>query len=128
MPYTVATNDLPRFDVGPAGSFARIFNGAQHELPTVSLMLAELQPGEGPAWHRHDYDEVFVISEGEATYTIGDEVIHADAGTVVLAPAGVPHTFVNSGTGILRQTAVHVAPKVQIEWLDEASVEALQKR
>lgn len=118
MPYTVATNDLPRFDVGPAGSYARIFNGAQHDFPTVSLMIAEIQPGEGPAWHRHVYDEVFVISEGEATYTIGNEVITADKGMVVFVPADVPHTYVNSGPGILRQTAVHVAPNIQIEWLD----------
>lgn len=119
MRYAVSRDDLPRFDVGPAGSYAHIFNGAQHELPSVSLMLAELQPGEGPAWHRHAYDEVFSIAEGEATFTIGDETIVADRGQVVLVPATVPHRFENSGAGILRLTAVHAAPKVAIEWLDE---------
>lgn len=119
MRYAVSRDDLPRFDVGPAGSYARIFNGAQHELPSVSLMLAELQPGEGPAWHRHAYDEVFSIAEGEATFTIGDETIVADRGRVVLVPATVPHRFENSGAGILRLIAVHAAPKVAIEWLDE---------
>ena len=124
MPYRVPTADLPRFDVGPAGSFARILNGAQHELPGMSLMLAELQPGEGPGLHRHTYDEVFVISEGKATYTIGDETVVADAGSVVIAPAGVPHKFVNSGSGLLRQTAIHLAPKVEIEWLEAPPAQA----
>lgn len=119
MRYAVSRDDLPRFDVGPAGSHARIFNGAQHELPSVSLMLAELQPGEGPAWHRHAYDEVFSIAEGEATFTIGGETVVADHGQVVLVPAGEPHMFVNSGAGVLRLTAVHVAPRVEIEWLDD---------
>ena len=118
MRYAVSRDDLPRFDVGPKGSYARIFNGAQHELPSVSLMLAELQPGEGPAWHRHDYDEIFSIAEGTATFTIGEEIVMADYGQVVLVPATVPHRFVNSGDGILKLTAVHVAPKVAIEWLD----------
>ncbi len=118
MRYAVSRAGLPRFDVGPAGSYAHILHGTQHELPSVSLMLAEIQPGEGPRWHRHDYDEVFVISEGQATYTIGDEVITADTGTVMLVPAGVPHRFVNSGEGLLRQTAVHMAPRVAIEWLE----------
>ena len=121
MLHAVSREHLPRFEVGPQGSYARIFNGSQHELPSVSLMLAELQPGEGPAWHRHDYDEVFSIFEGEATFTIGEETFVADYGQVVLAPAGVPHKFENSGKGILKLTAVHVAPKVVIEWLDEAT-------
>ncbi len=118
MRHAVPRDDLPRFEVGPKGSYARILNGGQHELPSVSLMLAELQPGEGPAWHRHAYDEVFSIAEGEATFAIGDETITADYGQVVLVPAGVPHRFVNSGAGVLKLTAVHVAPKVVIEWLD----------
>jgi mannose-6-phosphate isomerase-like protein (cupin superfamily) len=119
MRYAVSRDDLPRFEVGPAGSYARILNGAQHELPSVSLMLAELQPGEGPAWHRHDYDEVFSIAEGEATFTIDAETVVADYGRVVLVPAGIPHRFENSGAGVLKLTAVHLAPKVDIEWLDE---------
>jgi mannose-6-phosphate isomerase-like protein (cupin superfamily) len=119
MRYAVPRDDLLRFDVGPAGSYARILNGEQHDLPSVSLMLAELQPGEGPGWHRHIYDEVFSIADGEATFTIGDETVAADYGQIVLVPAGVPHRFINSGSGVLKLTAVHVAPKVAIEWLDD---------
>lgn len=121
MNYHVDVGELPRFDVGPLGSHARILHGMQHGLSSVSLMLAEIQPGEGPAWHRHAYGEVFVISEGEATYQIGDEVIRADANTVVFAPAGVAHRFVNCGESVLRQTAIHLAPKVEIEWLEDMS-------
>lgn len=121
MRHAVSLEELPRFEVGPKGSHGRIFHGEQHELPSVSLMLAELQPGEGPSWHRHGYDEMFVISEGQATCRIDEETIVADSGTVVLVPAGVPHRFVNSGQGVLRQTAVHVAPNVMIEWLGDPS-------
>lgn len=118
MRHAVSREELPRFEVGPKGSHARIFNGEQHELPSVSLMLAELQPGEGPPWHRHAYDEVFSIADGEATFTIAGETVTASYGQVVLIPAGIPHRFENSGESILKLTAVHVAPKVVIEWLD----------
>lgn len=119
MKHVVERSDLAMFPVGPLGSKALIFNGARHAFAGVSLMLAELQPGEGPALHLHDYDEAFTISEGRASFTIGDEVIEADSGRLVLIPAGVPHSFVNAGTEVLRLTAIHVAPKVEIEWLEK---------
>jgi mannose-6-phosphate isomerase-like protein (cupin superfamily) len=119
MQYQVPRDMLPRFDVGPAGSYARMLNGAQHEMPSVSLMLAEILPGEGPGWHKHAYDEVFAISEGTATFTVGRTVITTDRGSVMLVPAGTPHMFVNSGDGPLRLTAVHVAPRIVVEWLDD---------
>ena len=119
MGHIVERDDLGVFPVGPLGSRALIFNGGQHDFGGVSLMLAELQPGEGPALHRHDYDEAFTISEGKASFTIGDEVFEADSGQLVLVPAGIPHSFVNAGSDLLRLTAVHVAPKVDIEWLEK---------
>ncbi len=118
MNHVISADALASFTVGPAGSHARVFNGAAHELPSVSLMLASIEPGEGATWHRHTYDEVFVIHEGQVTFTIGEEVMEAAPGKIVLIPAGVPHSFTNTGTGVLKQTAVHAAPKVEIEWLD----------
>jgi mannose-6-phosphate isomerase-like protein (cupin superfamily) len=118
MQYVVDVGELPVFPVGPAGSQASIFNGAQHEFAGASLMLAELQPGEGPARHRHAYGELFVIVAGTARFTIDSEEVEARPGQVVLVPAGVPHAFVNAGSDVLRLTAVHVAPRVEIEWLD----------
>jgi mannose-6-phosphate isomerase-like protein (cupin superfamily) len=119
MEYLVERSELMVFPVGPQGSSAQIFNGVQHAFPGVSLMLAELQPGEGPALHRHEYDEAFTIGEGQASFKIGDEVIEANSGQLVLVPAGVPHSFFNAGSEALRLTAIHVAPKVQIEWLEK---------
>lgn len=118
MKHLIERDEIPVFPVGPAGSRASIFHGALHEFRGVSLMLAELQPGEGPALHRHTYDEAFTISQGRAAFTIDGAVVEADAGDVVVVPAGVPHSFMNAGTVVLRLTAIHVAPKVEIEWLE----------
>ncbi|MGB3305893.1 MAG: cupin domain-containing protein [Thermomicrobiales bacterium] len=119
MNHLIPIELMGRFDVGPAGSFARIVNGVEHGLASVSLMMSEVQPGEGPARHRHAYDEVFVVEAGDARFLIGDEVVDATPGQVVLVPAGIAHSFANTGDDLLRLTAVHVAPRVAIEWLDE---------
>ena len=118
MQYRIARGDLGRHEFGSAGSFATLFHGGQHGLSTISLMLGEVQPGEGAALHRHPYEELFVLHEGQARYTIAGVTVEAGVGDVVLIPAHTPHSFANTGAGVLRQTAVHAADKVTIEWLD----------
>jgi mannose-6-phosphate isomerase-like protein (cupin superfamily) len=83
----------------------------------VSLICVDLAPGRGPALHRHPYAEVFVITDGEATFTLGDTERVVRAGEIVVAPAGVAHRFVNSGTGRLRQVDIHEHPRFETEWL-----------
>jgi mannose-6-phosphate isomerase-like protein (cupin superfamily) len=58
-----------------------------------------------------------VVLEGEATFTVGDEERVVRAGEVAVAPAGVPHRFVNSGSGRLRQVDIHENPRFVTEWL-----------
>lgn len=70
--------------------------------------------GSGPVLHRHPYDEVFIIRQGRARFTVGDETTEAEAGDVLLAPAGVPHKFENLGPGRLESTDIHLNP-VQIQ-------------
>ena len=58
------------------------------------------------------------MHEGEATFTLGDEQVVAKLGDVLVAPAGTPHKFVNTGTGRLRQVDIHVSPEFVTEWLE----------
>ena len=83
----------------------------------VSVIVVDAAPGDGPALHRHTYREVFVVLEGEATFTLGDETRVVHGGEIVVAPAGIPHKFVNSGSGRLRQVDVHEHPHFDTEWL-----------
>jgi len=98
---------INREDLEPRGPTSYAFEGYKHGTSSVSLHLTDLPPGEGPRLHRHPYEEVFVIHEGQATYTLGDTQLSVTAGQIVLVPAGIPHKFVNSGTGPLRQTSIH---------------------
>lgn len=72
------------------------------------LFYSTEEVGVGPKWHVHPYDEIFVIREGRALFTVGDQKFECEAGQVVFGPAGVPHKFVNLGPGRLETTDIHV--------------------
>ena len=63
---------IRREDLEPRGPTSYAFEGYKHGSTCVSLHLTDLPPGEGPRLHRHPYEEVFVIHEGQAIYTLGD--------------------------------------------------------
>jgi mannose-6-phosphate isomerase-like protein (cupin superfamily) len=94
------------------------FEGHHHEAG-VSFIVVDASPGSGPKLHRHPYEEVFVVQEGSVTFTAGEEVIEARGGQVVVVPAGVPHKFVNSGAGRLRQIDIHASERFVTEWLGD---------
>ncbi len=94
------------------------FEGYLYGGANVSIIFVDLPPGGGPRLHRHLYEEVFIVQEGQATYTVGESVIEVKAGQIVIGPAGVPHKFVNSGTGRLKQVDIHVNKEFVTEWLE----------
>lgn len=52
----------------------------------------------GPPQHRHaEHDEGFYVVSGAALFTVGHDEREAPAGTLVMVPPGVPHTFANTG-------------------------------
>jgi mannose-6-phosphate isomerase-like protein (cupin superfamily) len=85
----------------------------------VSFIVIDAPPGSGPKLHRHPYEEVFIVQEGSVTFTAGDDIIEASGGQVVVVPAGVPHKFVNSGDGPLRQVDIHASERFITEWLED---------
>ena len=90
---------------------------ADFHTETMSVITNDMAPGEGPALHRHPYEEVFVIVEGEATFTLGDETRVVHGGEFVVAAAGVPHAFKNTGEGRLITVDIHASPVFKTEWL-----------
>jgi quercetin dioxygenase-like cupin family protein len=101
----------------PGGENAVRFDGHEHGAG-VSFFITRNQPGTGPGLHRHPYEETFIIQEGEACFTVGEDVIEAVAGEIVIAPAGIPHKFVNIGSNPLRQINIHPVARMETEWLE----------
>jgi mannose-6-phosphate isomerase-like protein (cupin superfamily) len=107
LPHIIARDELPY------GTIAHRFEGYRYGDVDVSFFLVDSPPGGGPVLHTHPYEEVFVMLEGEATFTVGDDTIEVSAGQIVVAPAGVPHKFVNSGSGPLRQVDIHPSGRIR---------------
>jgi quercetin dioxygenase-like cupin family protein len=65
-----------------------------HRLGIAEVVLAP--HSDGPPQHRHaKHDEGFYVVSGTARFTVGAAVHDAPAGTLVMVPPGVPHTFAN---------------------------------
>jgi mannose-6-phosphate isomerase-like protein (cupin superfamily) len=103
----------------PGDAISRSFQGQQYNNATVSFLIVETQPGNGPRLHSHPYEEIFIVQEGQAIFTVGDKTLDITAGQIVVAPANVPHKFINSGTGPLRQIDIHPSPRFITTWLEE---------
>jgi mannose-6-phosphate isomerase-like protein (cupin superfamily) len=95
------------------------FEGYLHGNAGMSVILVDMPPGEGPKLHKHPYEEVFIIQEGTANYTIGAITLEATAGQIAIVPAEVPHKFINSGSGRLRQVDIHHSPRFITQWLED---------
>ena len=83
----------------------------------ISLFVVDSPPGVGPALHRHPYEEVFVVHEGQARFFVDEEELDAGAGDVVIVPAEAAHRFINGGAGRLKLVAIHESPRLVTTWL-----------
>jgi quercetin dioxygenase-like cupin family protein len=112
MVQVISNEDLPN-----NGSVFR-FEGYQYGDVNVSFFLSDTAPGKGPDLHKHPYDEIFVVQEGELTFMVDDATIEATGGQLVIAPAGAAHKFVNSGTGQARHIDIHTGRRMITDWLE----------
>jgi quercetin dioxygenase-like cupin family protein len=107
-----------RQDELPFSRIAREFVGADHGDAGACLIFVDAPPGRGPGLHRHPYAEIFIVQEGQATFTADGTERAVAAGDLVVVPAGTPHKFVASGDGPLRMISVQPRSSFSTEWLD----------
>ncbi len=77
--------------------------------PRFNVSIITLAPGlEGPEAHIHDdEDDAFYVLDGSLQFVIDDQEIVAAAGTFVLVPPGVRHTFMNRTSSAVRMLNIH---------------------
>ncbi|MFE7853323.1 cupin domain-containing protein [Streptomyces sp. NPDC057403] len=75
----------------------RVLEDGSHTEHRLAIAESVLAPHtQGPPQHRHArHDEGFYIISGTVRFTVGDEDHDATAGTLVMVPPGIPHTFAN---------------------------------
>ena len=95
------------------------FQGSQHQDTNVSFIWVDMPPGGTIRLHKHPYEEIFIIQEGEATFTVGSVTLDARAGQVIMVPANVPHKFRNLSDKQLKQIDIHVNKQFVTDWLED---------
>ena len=107
---------LIKVDDLPGGENSEQFNGHEHDA-SVCFFLSHNRPDTGPKLHKHPYEEVFIVQEGDVLFTVGDEQVEAGPGDIVIVPPGTPHKFLSRGS-THRQISIHPVPKMETEWLE----------
>jgi mannose-6-phosphate isomerase-like protein (cupin superfamily) len=95
------------------------FQGIQHQETNVSFIWVDMPPGGTIRLHKHPYEEIFIIQEGVATFTVGSVTLDARAGQVIIVPADVPHKFMNLSDKQLKQIDIHVSKQFVTDWLED---------
>jgi len=73
-----------------------------------------LEPGQAQKIHAHDGAEKFYfVLEGSGRFTVGDEEKEADTGSLIVAPAGIPHGVTNNSGERLSLLVVIAPPPVK---------------
>ena len=85
------------------------FLALSQDSPRFTLSLITMAPGrEGPAKYVHqDEDDAFYVLDDEIRFVVEGEDVVAGAGTFVLVPPGVVHTFRNPTASPVRILNIH---------------------
>ena len=66
------------------------------------LIDMHVPPGGGPGPHRHDFEETFILIEGEVELTFRGKKSVAHTGDTVNIPSNAPHQFHNASSKNVR--------------------------
>ena len=85
------------------------FLALSEDSPRFNVSLITMAPRrEGPAEHVHeDEDDAFYVLDDEIRFVVDGEDVVAGAGTFVLVPPGVAHTFRNPTASPVRILNIH---------------------
>ena len=88
--------------LGLVGDTYTILVGGDDTAGKYTLIDMHVPPGGGPPPHRHDFEEMFTVLEGELEVTFRGETMTARAGETINVPANAPHGFTNAGDAATR--------------------------
>lgn len=91
-----AERDASRPHLGVVGDTYTPLLSGQDTNGRYCLIDMFVPPGGGPGSHRHDFEETFVILEGEIVAAFRGEKRTVRAGESAHIPANAPHSFTNA--------------------------------
>jgi quercetin dioxygenase-like cupin family protein len=84
---------VPHISVA-GGTYSILVSGAQ-TAGRYCLVDMQVPAGGGPPPHRHDFEEMFTLLEGELEFTFRGKSHIVRAGSTLNVPANAPHAFKN---------------------------------
>ena len=84
----------------------------------IDMLVA---PGGGPAPHRHDFEETFIVMEGQIEATFRGQKLTVQAGQTLHIPSNAPHEFHNKSEQNVRLLCI-CGPSGQEEFFAQVGV------
>lgn len=117
---TVARADkLPH--IGLVGDTYTITVTGEETAGRFCVVDMHVPPGGGPPPHRHDFEETFILLEGEMEATFRGKKMTVRAGDTVNIPANAPHQFHNASSAAVRMLCI-CSPAGQEKFFMEVGV------
>jgi quercetin dioxygenase-like cupin family protein len=87
--------DQKQIHIGLVGDTYTISLSGEQTNGRFCVIDMHIPPGGGPSPHRHDFEETFIVLEGEIEMTFRGQKSIAHAGATVNIPSNAPHQFRN---------------------------------
>lgn len=107
--------------IGLVGDTYTILLSGKDTAGRFCLIDMHIPPGGGPPPHRHDFEESFILLEGEIEATFRGAKSIARAGQTLHIPANAPHQFQNKSDQPVRLLCI-CSPAGQEEFFAEVGV------
>jgi len=117
----VASDDSDKPHIGLVGDTYTVLLGGKDTGGRYTLIDMHIPPGGGPPPHRHDFEESFIILEGEIDATFRGLKSVAGPGQTLHIPANAPHQFRNNSGSPVRLLCI-CSPAGQEEFFAELGV------
>ncbi len=92
--------------IGLAGNTYTITVAGKDTGDRFCVIDMHVPPGGGPGPHRHDFEETFIVLDGEVEMTFRGEKSIVRAGDAVNVPSNAPHRFYNSSARPVRMICI----------------------
>ena len=115
----VQPDDLPH--IGLVGDTYTITVSGEDTEGRFCVIDMHVPPGGGPPPHRHDFEETFILLEGEMEATFRGKKSMVRAGQTVNVPANAPHRFHNASPQPVRMLCI-CSPAGQEKFFMEVGV------
>jgi quercetin dioxygenase-like cupin family protein len=112
-------DNLPH--IGLVGDTYTITVSGEQTNGRFCLIDMHIPPGGGPPPHRHDFEETFILLEGEMEATFRGKKSTVRAGETLHIPANAPHQFHNASSTAVRMLCI-CAPAGQEKFFLEVGV------